>query len=580
MIFLTLTNYPYSSLTGISTNIIGDTTPQLGGNLDVNSNDITGTGNVNLSGIITATTFSGNLPTTDLTGTITNAQLAGSIENSKLSNSTVSYGGISLSLGGSDATPAFDLSDATNYPTSSLSGTITNAQLAGSIENSKLANSTVSYGGIQLSLGGSDATPAFDLSDATNYPYDSLTGITTNIVGDTTPQLGGNLDVNGNDITGTGDINLTGIITGTSFSGSGTDLTGIVTSITAGNNISISAATGNVTITGLAATANINADTVDTGSLSVTGITTLAGNTNITGDITSNVTIVSTDTGSSAAPEFTLYRNSASPAPGDYLGQIMFKGENSNGGQENYAKITAKISDETLGTEDGLIETAIKGDGSFTIVSRQRSDELQLINGVGLDVDGTSTFGNTVTVNADISNTGTAIFGSSSGVGTVSVGVGTTALLVEGDTRITGILTVGTSSLTLDGSDETIQVGSALTLGHSIGLQFHTQSVHVDGFEALNINSSGIVTATTFSGSLPTTDLTGTITNDQLAGSIANGKLANSTVSYGGVSLSLGGSDATPAFDLSDATNYPYNSLTGITTSIVGDDITSTWWQS
>ena len=130
-------------------------------------------------------------------------------------------------------------------------------------------------------------------------------------------------------------------------------------------------------LTGVANTGNINSDTIDTGSLNVTGITTLAGNTNISGDITSNVTIVSTDTGSSAAPEFTLYRNSASPAPGDYLGQIMFKGENSNGGEENYAKITGKISDETLGTEDGLIETAIKGDGSFTIVSRQRSDQLQ-----------------------------------------------------------------------------------------------------------------------------------------------------------------------------------------------------------
>ena len=73
----------------------------------------------------------------------------------------------------------------------------------------------------------------------------------------------------------------------------------------------------------------------------------------------------------------------------------MFKGENSNGGQENYAKITGKITDETLGTEDGLIETAIKGNGSFTIVSRQRSDELQLINGVGLSVDGDTTLGTT-----------------------------------------------------------------------------------------------------------------------------------------------------------------------------------------
>ena len=60
------------------------------------------------------------------------------IANSKLANSSVSYGGISLSLGSSDATPAFDLTDAINYPTSSLSGTITNAQLDGSIADSKL----------------------------------------------------------------------------------------------------------------------------------------------------------------------------------------------------------------------------------------------------------------------------------------------------------------------------------------------------------------------------------------------------------------------------------------------------------
>ena len=74
---------------------------------------------------------------------VENSMLAGSIANDKLSNSTVSFGGVSLALGASDATPAFDLSDATNYPTSSLSGTITNTQLAGSIANSKLTNSTI-----------------------------------------------------------------------------------------------------------------------------------------------------------------------------------------------------------------------------------------------------------------------------------------------------------------------------------------------------------------------------------------------------------------------------------------------------
>ena len=65
------------------------------------------------------------------------------IANASLANDSVSFGGISLDLGGTDATPAFDLSDATNYPTSSLTGTITNAQLDGSIVNGKLLNSSI-----------------------------------------------------------------------------------------------------------------------------------------------------------------------------------------------------------------------------------------------------------------------------------------------------------------------------------------------------------------------------------------------------------------------------------------------------
>ena len=120
-------------------------------------------------------------------GGVTNAMLAGSIANGKLANSSVSLGGVSVSLGGSDATPAFDLADATNYPTSSLVGTISNAQLAGSIANAKLANSSVSFGGVTLALGASDATPAFDLADATNYPTSSLVGTITNA------QLAGNI---------------------------------------------------------------------------------------------------------------------------------------------------------------------------------------------------------------------------------------------------------------------------------------------------------------------------------------------------------------------------------------------------
>ena len=70
------------------------------------------------------------------------------------------------------------------------------------------------------------------------------------------------------------------------------------------------------------------------------------------------------------------------------------------------------------------------------------------------------------------------------------------------------------------------------------GVNFSGKSVYISGakyngnigFNHVELNSlsvSGIVTATTFSGSLPTTDLTGTITNTQLAGSIPYAKLQN-----------------------------------------------------
>ena len=72
------------------------------------------------------------------------ANTISNIANSSLVNSTVSFGGVELALGATDATPAFNLADATNLPTTSLSGTITNAQLAGSISNDKLANNTIS----------------------------------------------------------------------------------------------------------------------------------------------------------------------------------------------------------------------------------------------------------------------------------------------------------------------------------------------------------------------------------------------------------------------------------------------------
>ena len=93
----------------------------------------------------------------------------------------------------------------------------------------------------------------------------------------------------------------------------------------------------------------------------VSGIVTansFSGPYNGTDIVGTGITLTSTATDSSAGPEFKLFRNSASPADADYLGQIKFAGESDTGVERNYAKITGKILDASNGTEDGIIEFA------------------------------------------------------------------------------------------------------------------------------------------------------------------------------------------------------------------------------
>jgi hypothetical protein len=98
---------------------------------------------------------------------------------------------------------------------------------------------------------------------------------------------------------------------------------------------------------------------LDLNSQNITG----TGNISTTGDLT----LTSTDTGSSADPIISLVRDSSSPADADYLGQIKFLGDDDGGSQHVYAKITGKIADASAGTEDGIIEIANVKAGTNTI---------------------------------------------------------------------------------------------------------------------------------------------------------------------------------------------------------------------
>ena len=76
-----------------------------------------------------------------------------------------------------------------------------------------------------------------------------------------------------------------------------------------------------------------------------------------------NVTLTSTDAGATASPLLELYRDSASPAVSDTLGEIEFNGEDSAGNKQAYGLIHASILSPTSTTEQGQLhfETATAG---------------------------------------------------------------------------------------------------------------------------------------------------------------------------------------------------------------------------
>ena len=135
--------------------------------------------------------------------------------------------------------------------------------------------------------------------------------------------------------------------------------------------------------------------------------------------------------------------------------------------------------------------------------------------GAGIDVTGNATVSGDLDVTGDASFSGNVSIGGtltyedvknvdSVGVGTfrdgIKVGSGVT-IEPNGQATFTGIVTFGSSSTTIDGDANTVKVGTALTLGHTQGLQFHTQNLHSAGFEVNQINATGVITATSFSGS-------------------------------------------------------------------------------
>ena len=205
---------------GIS-NVVEDTTPQLGGDLDVNSNDITGTGNINLTGVITATSFvkssnSGGFLKADGTED-TNTYLTSYTETQTLDDvlGLGNVSGIGLSVGVITATSfdgnagtATSLETAKNFsvtgdfvtaPAVSFDGTGAVA-LAATITADSITLGTYTSGDYVESVSGT--ANEIEVTGGTGEGSTPTIGFAAN------PTIGGNVNI-GQDLTVTRDLQVT-----------------------------------------------------------------------------------------------------------------------------------------------------------------------------------------------------------------------------------------------------------------------------------------------------------------------------------------------------------------------------------
>jgi len=418
------------------------------GTADINLPGVNATGNQNTSGTAAGLSGAPSITVTDITAT-GNVSIAGTLTYEDVTSVDsvglvtartgvrVTTGGIDISAGGLNVTgvttsTSFVKSGGTSSQFLKADGSVdTNTYLTSFTETNDLSSAVTWTNVPDANITQSSVTQHQAALSITESQISDLQSYLTDVVDDTTPQLGGDLDLNSNDITGTGNINITGIVTATSYYGDGSNLTGLPIQGVGINTAGGSVGTG-VTILDFRG-AGISTVTV------TAGIATL----NITGGGGGGNGSISIST---IAP--------TSPTSGDlwyspdYGRTFIYYDESSVG----------------YGTSKQWVDAAPFNVGILSTTSLS-VDDLEVTNNA--IISGITTLGNTV------------------------VGGASTELVVNGDARITGILTIGTSSITLDGTNNTINVGS-LSLSES-GISGATPDINTR-----NINSSGIITATSF----------------------------------------------------------------------------------
>lgn len=125
-------------------------------------------------------------------------------------------------------------------------------------------------------------------------------------------------------------------------------------------------------------------------------------------DNDANVVLETTDADESVGPRLDLFRNSASPADADVLGDIRFRGVNDAAAELSYAQIRAEIIDASSGTMDGRLLLRVQSNGSVQDKITCNADGVIINNGAN-DTDfqvKSSSLNNMIFMNAANSSLG------------------------------------------------------------------------------------------------------------------------------------------------------------------------------
>jgi hypothetical protein len=233
------------------------------------------------------------------------------------------------------------------------------------------------------------------------------------------------------------------------------------------------------------------------------------------------VSIVSTDAGATAGPTIDLFRNSASPANSDILGQINFSGKDNAAGTTNFAAIDCSITDITDTSEDGRLNFRTMVAGTLT-------------NQIKLD-----------TVLSPVANDGVALGTTSLGWSDLHLADGGVINWANSSARITHSSAASARRLTIDTPVSEDQIAIGLTGNH-------TYSTAVTGYGILN--QTGATFSAGSSGAVFLQNY------NQCLFDVQSGVTASAVYSY---QVQLGTKGAAPSGTLTEATGFLVNALTG-----------------